>query len=233
MKRGIVVLVCITVSGWTGATQAATVAVVNPGFELDENGMINNTDEFTALQGWNSAESGFGGQHNDFTAADNNGNSVNFPGEPQDSRQGHINADNGPLSQQLAATFIEGLEYTLTVGVGRREDHDDLGIGAANWSISLRHDSGAIAGGGVATLSGATVVGQGGILSDQGFTFTALASDAGQAINVVLSHEGSVSGGFSAVNFENVRLSAVPEPSALLLVGMGVAGWIGMGWRRR
>ena len=86
-------------------------------------------------------------------------------------------------------------------------DHDDLELGPADWQISLNYaDDNSIA----ASLDGSTVVGEGGILAPQTLAYTATGADAVREIRIALSHVGTPVGVFTAVNFDQVQLMAVP-----------------------
>jgi hypothetical protein len=138
---------------------------------------------------------------------------INFTAGLDGSRAGHINSGAvQSLIQDIPFSFTTGDTYTLTANVGRRVDHDDLGIGAADWRISIYREDGVE----LSFLNGSTVVGQGGLLLPQTLSYTATAADAGFDIQVRLTNRNAA--GFNAVNFDQVSLVAVPEPSMSLIL---------------
>jgi hypothetical protein len=128
------------------------------------------------------------------------------------------------LIQDIPFSFTEGDTYTLSANVGRRVDHDDLGIGAADWRMSLYREDGVE----LAFLDGSTVVGQGGILAGKTLSYTATAADAGQDMQIRLTNRNAP--GFNAVNFDVVSLVAVPEPG---VAGMVIGALVMLSGRRR
>ena len=110
-----------------------------------------------------------------------------------------IDAGGYYASHDTAATFVAGATYDLTVAVGRRQDHDDLGWNATPWRISLNYADGTE----VASLSGLIDQGSGGAMSDQTLHYVAQTQDAGQTIQVRIG--GAAEAG-STAGYDNVRL---------------------------
>ncbi|MDG1357598.1 MAG: PEP-CTERM sorting domain-containing protein, partial [Akkermansiaceae bacterium] len=105
--------------------------------------------------------------------------------------------------------------YTMTVAIG---DHDAGGRpGFSGYDIRL------LAGGStVASISSTTTPGDG-TFTDVSFSYTAQAGDSG-LLGIELQEINGGSG--KAVDFDNVRLSFVPEPSSTALLGLGGLAFI-------
>lgn len=112
------------------------------------------------------------------------------------------NASDNWLAQNTGENFISGETYYLTVGVGRRQDHDDLGTSPAHWKFGL-YD--AQTGDEIATLDGLLQQGDGGVFTDRILQYVALPEDDGKEIQVRLSAIDV--GSFSQANYDNVRLA--------------------------
>jgi uncharacterized lipoprotein YddW (UPF0748 family) len=107
--------------------------------------------------------------------------------------------------QNLDETFDAGETCTLTVAVGRRQDHDDLGWSETGWKISLNYaDDGTE----VASLSGVIAPGSGGFLTNRSLVYEVQEADWGREIQIRLG--GATAG--STAGYDNVRLSIAWEP---------------------
>lgn len=200
--------------------------VQNPSFELVTTpGASFNSAGGGAVSNWysNIASGDAGSQASAPTAS---AAAVNFTVGLDGSRAGHINSNGAvrSLIQDIPFSFAEGDTYTLSANVGRRVDHDDLGIGAADWRMSLYREDGVE----LAFLDGSTVVGEGGILAGKTLSYTATAADAGQDMQIRLTNRNAP--GFNAVNFDVVSLVAVPEPG---VAGMVIGALAMLAGRRR
>lgn len=200
--------------------------VQNPSFELVTTpGSSFNSAGNGAVSNWysNIANGDAGSQASAPTAS---AAPANFTVGLDGSRAGHINSNGAvrSLIQDIPFSFTEGDTYTLSANVGRRLDHDDLGIGAADWRMSLYREDGME----LAFLDGSTVVGEGGILAGKTLSYTATAADAGQDMQIRLTNRNAP--GFNAVNFDVVSLVAVPEPG---VAGMVIGALVVLAGRRR
>lgn len=139
--------------------------------------------------------------------------------------------NGGTISQTVGVTAQAGQTYSLVVALGRRAD----GF-SSPMSIELLFGNAVVATG-IGTLP------TGGNWSDFTATYAAQASDAGQSITIRLA--ATTEQGL----FDNVRLSfaptsvtppgggggnnEVPEPSAVMLTGLGLAGLVAVRQRLR
>ncbi len=120
-----------------------------------------------------------------------------------------INQPVQSLTQNTSATFVTGVNYTLSAWVGWRNDN------TGTWSPDAKLEF----------LSGGTVVKTSLALPSPGqgqwhlvaLNYLATVADSGQIIGVgLLGSTGNVQ-----INWDNVTL--VPEPTTLLLLGLGFA----------
>lgn len=182
----------------TSAASHAAI-VLNPSFEVD------------AL-----APGGFTGTSTNWTIAGGPGGTQHFSTQTPLATAGiqHAYANGGAsLSQLTSETIVAGQTYTLTVDVGRES--------TLNSSLATLRLFGSTLGPGtaIAELTG-IAPGQGSYLLGNTFSYTALPSGdpfLGQTVGIALI---SQSGGVQVL-FDNVRFDVVPEPSSLLLGGLG------------
>jgi hypothetical protein len=122
-------------------------------------------------------------------------------------------SNGATLSQTVAATVEPGVEYILTVELGRRIDHPftasaDLLVGTNVFKAI-----------GTAPSPG----------NWSPFTaeFTGTDAEAGDPITIQLLSSGSQGA------FDNVSLTAVPEPAYLGVIGFGLAGLLAFALRNQ
>ena len=125
---------------------------------------------------------------------------------------------NGPtLSQQVGATVGVGTVYTLLVDIGQRMDS---GSGSYGGSADLLIGATAGNGGAHTTILAAGTAPDLGKWSTFTLMYLGTAADAGATITIELKNSLGVVGNVTHQgNFDNVQLSAVPEPASFLLIG--------------
>ncbi len=142
-----------------------------------------------------------------------------LPGTADGTQFGLLNLDitggtnSFTYSGSTLGNFVAGQIYMLTVAIGGRLDEASY----QNQTDSITLLANGLAVGTPGTGSPIT-----GTFYDLTETFTATAGQNGEAIGILLS---AISGnGFQQANFDNVRLSIVPEPGSLTLFGLGAIG---------
>ena len=194
------------------ATTLGPITVANPSFE-DTTGVIFNGSPCgpgcaysfgQPIPGWTSSSGG--GTKGQFQPG------TQFSFVPNGIFTAYSNG--GTISQTVAnVTVQDGITYILKVALGHRFDlpffaSADLLVGSNMFKAI-----------GVAPAAGDW--------STYTATFTGSAADAGDTITIQLNSTG-VQG-----NFDDVSLTAVPEPSYLGVVGIGLAGLLAFALRNR
>lgn len=205
------------VANATGQVWGATIAVTNAGFEDPTlaDGTITN---FT-VNGWTLSSSGVAGTWNPPTSA--------YPSEaPEGQNVSFVNGSGNFIVQDLNVFVTADLIYTLQVDVGKRLD-----LPGTNWNYSV-------------DLIIAGTTGTSGILAQD---FGTLSPSPGQFLTSTVTYTAPSSGtpigselairlrnwSTEQVNFDDVRLTAIPLPAALYLFGSGLLGMIGIARHNR
>jgi hypothetical protein len=195
------------IGGPSGAA-AAPILVANPSFEilpvgglpLDSCGPGCFFSSGTPIPGWNSS-----GQFGQFQPGVQDGNFTTFNSVPSGITVAYSNG--GSISQTVGPVGQVGVTYTLQVDVGFRKDLINPGTVALVVGSHTTDATGA-----VPQMSGNWV--------NYTASYTAVASDAGAPISILLSSPGSQG------DWDNVRLSdnitAIPEPMSLAVIGVGI-----------
>jgi len=229
--------------------QAASVTIVNPGFEDTTGGAPFNEFTFGPFAGWNLYDPGSitsGGSGPQYWIGTLQPTGEFFPGAPEGSRVAiayNVAAAGGGgeygLQQTLTHTLQANTTYTLSALIG------NIASGTAVNSQFFNLDG--FPGYRVDLLAGATLLGTTqtinpsiaeGTFELAQWQYTTGASDPelGQALTIRLVNLNVVDGSFPAadleVDFDNITLTAVaiPEPAGGFILAMAV---VGLGLRRR
>jgi hypothetical protein len=182
-----------------GRSQAAAIAV--PNFSFEANVLVTDPSATTLVTSWVGSGS--------FTATDNppagGFTGAGGSGTPVGGHLGqsaYLDSNSALVSLNPLTTIQLGDEFTLTVALGDRIGNEpgDIRIGF------LIND--AFVPGGTTTFAAANFSPEG-TFTDASWTYVAQAGDVGGSLKIYLG-----TGPTSFVNFDNVRLTSVPEPAA-------------------
>jgi hypothetical protein len=185
----------------------ADLTINNPSFEiLPPGGLpfggcgVGCSYSMDVIPGWVVGNTGDSGQ---FQPGSSSGNTAYFSSVPDGLTVAYSNG--GTITQTLSATVQAGTVYTLTVDIGNRLDCCD-GAGAAELLI------------GNTAFAALGVQPAPGFWSPFSVTYTGTVADAGKPIGIELIADGAQG------DFDNVTLSATPEPGFYGLLALGLAG---------
>ncbi len=187
------------------------IAVVNPSFEILPQGGLNFSDcavttlncsysNGLTIPGWmTTGTAAYIGQFQPGTLG-----STHYFTTLSDGLTSAYSTAGGQIAQTVTATAQAGITYSLFVDLGRRNDADFLG------TASLVIGSNTILATGLAPTPGnwSTFVA----------SYTASLADNGAPIQILLNSSGQQG------NYDNVVLSATPEPGFYAVLAIGLSG---------
>ena len=206
---------CLLLVCTTGQAVGAVIPVANPGFEdpVLADGTITNF----FVNDWTLSATGVAGTWNPTTSE--------YPSEaPEGDNVSFVNGNLNYIVQDLNVFVAPNLIYTLEVDVGKRLDM------GANWNYSVEL---IIAGtndpAGILAIDAGSLAPNPGQFLTSTVTYTAPSSgpEIGRELAIKLRNRNT-----DQVNFDNVRLTAVPLPAAFYLFGAGLLGLVGIAGRK-
>jgi len=222
MALALFAVVAIACFAFAGSAYAGTISVTNPSWEDDD--IPNNSFSDGVATGWNPAGGTVVGTQ-DF-------NDGQIP-QPTDGEQhAAISFLGRTMNQVTGHTITAGESYTLKVDVGQISNFSGseatiwLFGGTTGMGTPLSNTNGTAELAGIAPPGGGSAA----YLLDQTVTYTAVAGDPfeGELLGIALTNSVG-----TQTLFDNVRLSYIPEPSSLALLGLGLGGLLIGGRRRR
>lgn len=213
-RIGIAVFACVAFA--VPMAYASPITVGNPSFEIlpvgGLSGSCNGTGciySVAAIPDWSNS-----GQSGQFQPGTQDGNFIEFTTLSDGITSAYTN--NGTISQTVGATVQVGAIYTLSVGLGWRNDAPSFAS-----SADLLIDG---------TQYFATGTAVQGAFTTFTATYTGLAADANDSITIQLNNSGG-----PQANFDNVQLSEVsaPEPAFTGAVGIALFGLAAFRRRKR
>ncbi|NJM37880.1 MAG: PEP-CTERM sorting domain-containing protein [Akkermansiaceae bacterium] len=207
-RNKLILSILLLASSLAPVAQAASIFINNHSFESPS---VGNGSFTGAVPGW-TITGGVAGAFNPATPTHFSG-----IGATDGVQNGYANA-GATLSQTLTALFAADTQYTLTVDVGDRRD-----LVFPTYFIEL------FAGSTLLVQDNSSLTPNDGFLTST-LTYLSPAShpELGQPLQIRLRSTGS---GIQQVNFDNVRLDAVPEPSSLAMLAVGAMAFCN--FRRR
>jgi PEP-CTERM motif len=200
-----------------GEASATPITVNNSSFETLGPGGLPLAGCGPGCSFSTSPTPGWNGGTGQFQPGPSSGNFAYLNSVPDGVTVGYVNGGDTPLTQTVGAIVQDGVTYTLTVEIGTR--HDSGFGGSADLVI-----------GGVDFLATGTPAAAGDWATYTA-TFTGTSGTAGQSIAIQLNGIG-VQGDFDNVELtDNVSSnvgSAVPEPSSISLLTLGLGGLAGV-----
>lgn len=197
---------------FAASVNADQIAVKNASFEV--------SDPVLAAGGWTNTLSDWDGPANAGDAF------IEYIGGFSSEGNNHIGmAQGAEVSQDLGVPALPNTTYALTLGVGSRNASFTVAGNESRFGLYVGGDAEA----------GGTLLGDGtydafSIGSDITFVDTTLQITTGNSVpagNLFLSLRST---GVNRAHFDNIRLSAVPEPASF---GLAVMGLIGLAARSR
>lgn len=197
--------------GLVATASGATIALVNPGFELPNTvKILSGFDSATDIPGWKNN----GGTYGDSGVETSVGH-VNAVG----GWNGYLQSQDGGAYQASSYTIATGDSFTLDWVAGATSN------GARNTAMLVTlfrtTDGGATRT--VIATSNALLGGTTNTFQSYTLGYTATAADAGAQIGVEFDYNVGTG---NYAGFDNFALSVVPEPSAALLAALGVLGLV-------
>ncbi len=194
-----------------GATQAAVITVPNSSWE----------DSTSLTDQWTFAITNDNGNPSSSRGVNTNGVAFGAPSANYAFMQSGYFQRNELTSAASLGSIVSGETYTLTIAL--RNTTDTLNFLT---NIRLLGDGSQLA---TTSLSASDISTSS--WNDYMVSYTALAGDAGKALTINIQGYAEYNGGdFSDLYIDNVRLTSVPEPSAVLLL---TAACMGFSLRRR